>query len=254
MRFHIFESGSKGNCTLITSKGRSIIIDCGISNRKLKKKLSEVGSSLDEISALLVTHNHRDHVSGIESSFDRENIYCSTTTYNVPITNQLIPYQTYTIGGFEVQCVPTSHDAPGSLGFIIKDEEETLVYITDTGYVYDRVCELVCDATYYIFESNHNVRKELTLPRPRNLIDRIIGDKGHLSNIDAASYLASFVGPKTKEIVLAHLSEEANTEELALEELTKVFFDKHVKLDNILVRCASQVNTVSGGTLDYERV
>ena len=65
MRFHVFESGSKGNCTLITSKGRSIIIDCGISNRKLKKKLSEVGSSLDEISALLVTHNHRDHVSGI---------------------------------------------------------------------------------------------------------------------------------------------------------------------------------------------
>ena len=98
------------------------------------------------------------------------------------------------------------------------------------------------------------MRKELTLPRPRYLIDRIIGDKGHLSNIDAASYLASFVGPKTKEIVLAHLSEEANTEELALEEFTKVFFDKHVKLDNILVRCASQVNTVSGGTLDYERV
>ncbi|MGN1295006.1 MAG: MBL fold metallo-hydrolase [Bacilli bacterium] len=253
MRFHVFESGSAGNCTLITSKGRAIIIDCGISNRKLKKKLSEVGSSLDEVKALLVTHNHSDHISGIASSFDRENIYCSQRTYDVPMSNYLIPYETYHIGGFEIQCIPTSHDAPSSLGFIIKDEEETLVYITDTGYIYDRVCELVVNATYYIFESNHNVRMELSLPRSRQLIDRILGDRGHLSNVDAANYLTYFVGPKTKEIVLAHLSKEANTPELALQECRKVFLDKHVKLDHILLRCASQVDTVSGGSLDYER-
>lgn len=254
MRFHVFESGSSGNCTLITSKGRCIMIDCGIkSKKKLKSKLSEVGSSLEEISALLVTHNHGDHISGIDSSFDKENIYCTERTYDVPPSNRLIPYQSYVIGGFNVTCVPTSHDAPDPIGFIIDDGEETLVYITDTGYIYDKVCDLVYNASYYIFESNHNVRMELSLPRAKTLIDRIIGDKGHLSNVDAANYLTYFVGPRTKEIVLAHLSKEANTPELALEECRKVFSQKHVSLDNILLRCASQVETVSGGSLDFER-
>lgn len=252
MRYYVFASGSKGNATLITSKDKAIMIDDGITKKKLTTKLAEVGCSLDNISCLLVTHSHSDHIGGIKGTFSPTNIYCTKSTYEVPMQNHLVPYQTYELAGFKITVVPTSHDAVGSIGFIIEDEEDKMVYITDTGYIYDRVCDMIKGADYYIFESNHNVRMEIKLPRPKYLIDRIVGDYGHLSNIDAASYLADAVTLRTKEIVLAHLSEEANTPELALKEFGKVFDDKKVKYSHINVRCASQNDTLCGGKLTLE--
>ena len=250
MKFYVFESGSKGNCTLITSNGRCLMIDNGLSKRKTISKLQEVNKTIEDVEALLLTHSHTDHIAGI-SVFSDEIIYATKFTYkNTNVDHQLIPFKEYEIAGFKVTCVPTSHDSQGSCGFIIKDDQDTLVYITDTGYIYERVVDMITDATYYIFESNHNVRMLMNTDRPQHLKKRIMGDYGHLSNIDSANYLCDVIGDNTKEIVLAHLSEEANSVDQAMMDLVEVFNDRGVDNNKYLIRCASQTETLVGGEVE----
>lgn len=247
MEFHIFESGSKGNSTLIESNGRYLLIDMGISPKKLRLKLKEINVDLLKINHVLLTHAHADHIAGI-NIFENEQIYATHATKNdIPLSNELIPYQTMKINGFEVTILPTSHDIDGSVGFIIRDEEEELVYITDTGYLYEKVVDLIKGADYYIFESNHNMKMLIDTNRPQSLKKRIFGDYGHLSNEDSANYICDVINKNTKEIVLAHLSEEANSPEQAIEDYKKVFAMRGVKFSNYHIHCANQHETVSGG-------
>ena len=250
MKFYVLESGSKGNCTLITSNGHVIMIDNGLSKKKTISKLQEVNYKLEDVEALLLTHSHTDHISGI-SVFSDEIIYATKFTYkNTNVDHQLVPFKEYEISGFKITCVPTSHDSQGSCGFIIKDDKDTLVYITDTGYIYERVVDMINDATYYIFESNHNVRMLMNTDRPQHLKKRIMGDYGHLSNIDSANYLCDVVGENTKEIVLAHLSEEANSVDQAMLDLVEVFEERGIDNNKYLIRCASQTETLVGGEVE----
>ncbi len=251
MEFHIFESGSKGNCTLIISNNHHILIDDGISRKKLVNYLSQYNLTLDDIEALLVTHDHGDHISGIEKAFPtHEKIYTTKlVNLDIPVENLIEPYNDYFIAGFKITCLPTSHDAPGSIGFILEDEEEKLVYITDTGYLFERVVDLINNADYYIIESNHNVRMEINSKRSASLIKRVLGDEGHLSNVDSANYMCDVIGSRTKQIILAHLSEDANTPEQALLDYQEEFEKRDVDFSNYDIRCASQHEIVSGGNL-----
>lgn len=249
MRYYILESGSKGNSTLIASRDRYLLIDNGIAKTAFKSYLSEINVSVSELSAVLVTHSHGDHTKGLDI-FDRKCIYATGPTWkDLDEEHTLVPYRTYRLNGFKVTVVPTSHDARGSVGFIIEDEEEKLVYITDTGYIYERVLDYIRDADYYIFEANHDVRMQLSSGRPQYLIDRIMGDMGHLSNEDSALYLSEVISERTKEIVLAHLSEEANTPEAALEAFYKIMNKRGVDVSSVNVRCAKQKEMVCGGHL-----
>ena len=252
MRYHILESGSKGNCTLITHQGNYLVIDNGLSKKKFKNYLMFLNLQVSDIKKVLVTHSHSDHTKGLEI-FDK-NIILGTrpTLLSQGIEderNELIPYSSYSINNFKVTVIPTSHDAKGSVGFVIEIDDEKLVYITDTGYLYDKVLNYISNADYYIFESNHDVRMQLATGRPQHLIDRIMGDKGHLSNEDAALYLSEIIGDKTKEISLAHLSEEANKPELALEAFRKIMSKRCVDVSSINIRCASQKEVLSGGNI-----
>ena len=254
MRYFVFESGSKGNCTLISSRGRHIIIDNGLTIRRFNACLASVNVDIEDISVVLVTHSHTDHIAGLKV-FKPRYIYSSKSTYPLySEKNELIPYRVYELNGFKITVVPTSHDATGSIGFVIEDDGEKLVYITDTGHVYERVLDYIKDADYYIFESNHNVRMQLQTKRPQYLIDRIMGDHGHLSNEDASLYLSEVISNKTKEIVLAHLSEEANSPEVALETFYKIMAKKGVNVSFINVRCAMQKEMVSGGNIEKELI
>lgn len=252
MRYYVFESGSKGNCTLIAANSRYLLIDNGLTVKKFKAYLSSINVTIDEIPTVLVTHSHADHVAGLKA-FSPSCIYSSKSTYPlIDEYHELIPYHQYHLNGFTVTVLPTSHDATGSIGFIIEDDEEKLVYITDTGYIYEKVLDYIKDADYYIFESNHNVRMQLQTGRPQYLIDRIIGDYGHLSNEDSALYLSEVIGKNTKEIILAHLSEEANTPEVAIETFHKIMAKKGRNVSSINVRCAKQKEMVAGGNLMKE--
>ena len=248
MRFHIFEYGSRGNCTVIESDDhRYIMIDNGLTKKKTTDKLKDFNIQKEDIKALLVTHSHTDHIGGI-SYFPKDILY-STSLCNIgtPVSNYLVPFETYEINGFMITCIPTSHDAPVFCGFIMEGDGETLVYITDTGYIYERVCEKIINKEYYIIESNHNVRMELECNRPQYLKKRVIGDCGHLSNEDSANYMCDVIGDKTKQIFLAQLSAEENTHFQVMEDYNKVFEERNIDISLFDIKCTSQTETVSGG-------
>lgn len=258
MRYYILESGSKGNSTIISAKGKYLVVDNGLSMRKFKNSIANLNIELSDLNAVLVTHSHSDHISGLKV-FNYNYLYTTKTTFKAIDDNyifnqnhELIPYHEYTINGFKITVLPTSHDASGSIGFVIECDDEKLVYITDTGYIYERVLDYIKGATYYIFESNHNVRMQLKTGRPQYLIDRIMGDYGHLSNEDSALYLSESITSNTKEVVLAHLSEEANTPEVALDTFYKIMLKRGVDVSNISVRCALQNEMISGGNIEKE--
>ena len=129
-------------------------------------------------------------------------------------------------------------------------QEQRLIYMTDTGYVSSKNANYMVDADYYIIESNHDVEMLMNTNRPMSLKNRILSDKGHLSNLDSALLMSRLLGAHTKEIVLAHLSREANTSELALQTYYDVFKENHVNLGKCQIKVASQVDVVSGGELN----
>ncbi len=245
MKIYVLASGSKGNCTLVCNDEHSIIIDIGISNRKLVNKLNEVSLSLDDIDAFLFTHDHCDHISGVDKHIDRTKCYCAKGTLDdIPIINELKHYETYQIAGFKITILPTSHDAKNPIGFIIEDKHEKLTYMTDTGYISSKNLEYMENSSYYIIESNHDYKMLMNTDRPENLKKRIASDYGHLSNDDSAECISHIVGNKTRTIVLAHLSQEANTPELALITYHNTFKRNNVSLDNIKIICATQNDTL----------
>ena len=147
----------------------------------------------------------------------------------------LIDTETFDIKDIHVEVIHTSHDTEDSLGYIINNEDKSLVYITDTGYINRKYFDLLSNRNLYIMESNHDVEMLNNGKYPFELRQRILSDKGHLSNYDSAKYLAKFIGDKTKYILLAHLSEENNTEELAYKTLTNRLNKENEQVDNIII-------------------
>lgn len=264
MRYYILESGSKGNCTIIKTELSTIIIDNGLtSKKKFKTKIADLGISLDEIDAVFVTHSHTDHIAGL-NVFNPYLIYATKDTFSgikkhfelengaFDDAHILQNFQELTIKDLHITILPTSHDARGSIGFKIEHNEEVLMYMTDTGFIYEKVLNMCKNATYYIIESNHDVTMLLNTNRPQRLKERILGDKGHMSNEDCSLYLAEIMGSKTKEIVFAHISQEANKEEKVINTFLKIMEKRLISLEHILFRCASQVDTLTGGALIKE--
>lgn len=246
MKYIIIESGSKGNATLIENEGRILLIDMGIALKSLKSALSLIHKKLLDIDALLLTHCHSDHVCGVKY-LDALPIYCTCDTYDSFNVNNIEPFESFNIGCFKITPLETSHDALHSVGYRIETKNETMIYMTDTGMIPKKSLALMKNADYYIIESNHNVKMLRKSNRPEVLKLRILSDQGHLSNEDSAIYMSKLVGEKTKEINLAHLSEECNTPELALEAYQKVFEKNKIDLKNILLRCANQHESLLGG-------
>lgn len=233
MKVKVLASGSKGNSTYIESNGYRLLIDIGISFSYLCNQLEKINVEPKELNAILITHAHGDHTKGLQSLIKRNNIPVYVTEKMVPDIEEFIPQSTIRIlapkneiGPFQVECIPTSHDVE-STGYLINDERVSLVYITDTGYINRKYLKLLVNKEMYIMESNHDEKMLMDGPYPFILKQRIIGDKGHLSNTIAAHYLNEIVGEKTKYIVLAHLSEHNNTEELAYETTKNLLIENH---------------------------
>ena len=246
MKFIVIQSGSKGNATLVIDQGRVLLIDMGVTLRTLKEALAKENLNLFNISAMLLTHEHWDHTAGIRY-LPPLPIYCTKETYNSENVVEQIPYEKFQIEHFNITPVSTSHDVKNPLGFIIENEEEKLVYLTDSGKITVKTLQKLKNADYYIIESNHDPDMLMATNRPIFLKKRILSTKGHLSNEQSATYMSKCIGEKTKEIVLAHLSEEANDPIVALETYKKVFEEANISLDNIKLYCANQHYSVEGG-------
>ncbi len=245
MEYHILASGSKGNSTFIYVNGVGFLIDCGITRKQLLYKLSTIGFNEDDINFVFLTHEHYDHSKNIKI-FSQSMIYTGVGTMeNLPGDNYLQPYLEYDFAGVQVTPLAISHDVKNPLAFIFKHDDKSLLYMTDTGYVSKKNQSYLNNLTYYIIESNHDVETLMNTNRPLFLKRRIYEDLGHLNNEYSANLMAQVIGADTREIVLAHLSQEANSEDMALKAFEEVFGNHGLSFTNF--KCASQVDIVSGG-------
>ena len=248
MEFHVLASGSKGNATFIYDQQCGILIDCGITRKQLLFKLNQLGFQENDITYVFLTHDHYDHNKNIHI-FDAGKIYSAKKNIkDLDEYHTLVPYTHRQFSVFDVFTLRTSHDASDPIGFVISNGQEQLLYMTDTGYVSQKNRQFMKNLDYYIIESNHDIEMLMATKRPMFLKNRILNDMGHLNNDYSAHLMCEVIGEKTKEIVLAHLSQEANTEELALATYQQVFQEEQIAFSNIKV--ASQIDIVSGG--DYE--
>jgi len=243
MEYYVLASGSKGNCTVVKSRQALIIIDCGMTWKYLDESFTKHQINYKKADGLFITHSHSDHIAQL----DRFKEIKKYTTFKLYESEKLEFYQSIQIKDLEIFPLALSHDSPNTTGYVIKDDNESLVYITDTGYLSDANKKHLKNADYYIMESNHDPVMLLNTQRPRMLKQRIMFDDGHLSNVDCANYLQQLVGWKTKEIVLAHLSEEANNPEKAINTINEIFMANNKSLEKIKVSTACQNSCHKGG-------
>ena len=247
MKIIVIQSGSKGNATLVIDQGRVLLIDMGTTLKVVKEALAELNMNLMNINAMLLTHEHIDHTFGIRY-LPPLPIYCTKETLDLPNVEPIEAYKKFKIEHFEITPVSTSHDVKNPIGFIIKTNDEKLVYLTDSGMIPSKSLAKLKNADYYVIESNHDVDMLINSNRPWYLKKRILSDKGHLSNEQSAIYMSKCVGENTKQIILAHLSEECNAPELALKTYKKVFKDAKINTRKIKFIVANQHNSVEGGS------
>ncbi len=245
--FVVVGSGSKGNATLLFDEETLIQIDMGLPMRRITAALESIKKNKSDLQGILITHEHTDHIKNLSMYKGKVPIYASKGTIDY-FDHEVVPFDSFEIGTLSVIPFMTSHDAANPVGYVVISGKTKLVYLTDSGYIPEESLDYLKDADYYIMESNHDLKMLMKSNRPAVLKRRIKGDEGHLSNVDSAIYLSELVGPKTKEIYLAHLSEECNLPELALEAYRKTFKKKEVPYD-IDIICLKQNEAVRGGDL-----
>ena len=243
MKVCLLASGSKGNCCYIKTDIGEFLIDIGMTCAYVEASLKDIDTSAKNINAIFITHTHTDHINGLCVFVKKYNpiIYVTEKIYNelkdiVFSDNYVILDKELLIDKLSVKLVKTSHDTDDSVGYIFEENGHSVVYITDTGYINMRNCEKLSNKNIYILESNHDVEMLMNNPRyPYYLKQRILGDKGHLSNKDCCYYLSKFISSNTNCIILAHLSEHNNTPELALKTLTRTLKDNNKSCKKIIV-------------------
>lgn len=249
MFFDIINSGSKGNATLVFTKDATFLVDMGIPIKTIEDELYKFNKTINDITAVLITHNHADHYRSIKA-FSPKKMYSLEGTIPGSLSNVIEVFKPFEVKDTKITAFPTSHDASNPCGFVFESEGEKLVYMTDTGVYLSSNTSLLKNPDYLIIESNHDIQMLLHTNRPMELIQRILSDYGHLCNEDSAFASIEIIGDNTKEIVLAHLSEEANTPELALKAYEKVFEYARININRYKVRCANQHIPLIGG--NYE--
>ena len=228
MRIAILASGSAGNAVVVEAGGTRALFDCGITVRQLERRLNQVGLAAAELDALLLSHEHVDHVRGVELLLRRFALpaYATAGTFTAiggtpDSGDELISGHEVTVGALRVTALATSHDAREPVGFVVRHAARRVALVTDTGCLGPALLEALdgCDAL--LLESNHDpdMLRFGTYPWP--LKQRIASDSGHLSNLQAQHGLERLAHAGLRVVVGMHLSRENNRPELALRELER---------------------------------
>ena len=227
LHLHILGSGSKGNCALVEGPEGLIMIDDGLSRSAVLERMHALGLSEEDVRALILTHEHHDHVSGVSvwcKRFDGE-LYASKGTPETRKYLACLPFHEFDPGdaleitGVRVETFATSHDVVNPVGFRFSYNGDAIGYVTDTGRLSPDAMRLLSHARILALESNHDMHMLRTGPYPRALQDRIASEHGHLSNAEAAELLPQLVDERTEQVAAMHLSHKNNQPSLAVRAL-----------------------------------
>lgn len=225
MRFALLGSGSRGNATLVV-KGRTVLlIDCGFSARELEMRLAQLGLAASQLSAIVVTHEHNDHIAGVGAVARKYKlpVWLSHGSYSagqrrlgeLPVRHILNCHEPFTIGELQLHPYPVPHDAREPCQFVIGDGAGRLGILTDTGRSTQHIEQSLSGCDALILECNHDPQMLADGPYPPALQARVGGSLGHLSNAQAAQLLTRLEVGHLQHLVAAHISEKNNLPALA---------------------------------------
>ena len=225
MRFAVLGSGSRGNATLIECGGTRILLDCGFPLREIERRLAPLDAGPAEIAAIVVTHEHGDHIAGLErlaARYDIE-VWTSPGTWKgagCPDIRRLRLFsghgRGFRIGDLSLRPIPVPHDAREPCQFVIDGGARRLGVLTDAGTVTPRMRDALQDCDALMLEANHDPQMLQTGPYPPSLRQRVGGPFGHLSNHQAAELLDAVRHTGLRHVLLSHVSAQNNRPELAL--------------------------------------
>lgn len=252
MKVCVLSSGSKGNSTLVITDKVKILIDLGTTTSYVEAALNNLNVDVKEISHILITHSHADHIKGLKVFIKRYNpVILVTEDMKNVLEKELgnFRYEYYEdkkalIGDLTVNVIKTSHDAEESIGFVLTNNNSSMVYITDTGYINQKYFKILSNNNLYVLESNHDIKMLMDGPYPYYLQQRVRGDKGHLSNKQASDYLCKFIGDNTRKIVFAHISEHNNSYEKVIETFNEELSKNDMKFDDVLIAKQNEATEV----------
>ncbi len=232
MRVCAIASGSSGNCVYVGHEGKHLLVDAGISGKRIETALDSIGIPAKSIQGILITHEHSDHIQGIGVLARRHGIplygtaetLCGmlkgrTNIGRIPeeLLHEIRPGTAVDFGGLTARAHSVSHDAANPVCYTFEADGKKAAMVTDLG-MYDRsILEAVADSEILYLESNHDVNMLMVGSYPYYLKQRILGERGHLSNDAAAKLLCEVLHPGLRHVILAHLSKENNLPELAYE-------------------------------------
>lgn len=224
MQVHILASGSTGNVTLFKFGNTRLLVDVGISTRRIENKLAFLGIKSEDLDGVLITHEHSDHIKGLDVFIRRYHlpVFAREATWEaIPCRDKLpdeccvIIDKEFCIGDVEIEAFSIPHDAADPVGFSFHYRQKKWVLATDMGMITDHILKALMGAELAVLESNHDREMLKNGPYPHFLKQRIMGRYGHLSNLDAASILERIAPQKQMQVFLAHLSQQNNSPTLA---------------------------------------
>lgn len=224
VRFAVLGSGSKGNALVVQAGSSTVLVDAGLNPRETKRRLAHLGLELKDLTALVLTHGHGDHVAGAGplAGALRLITWCTRGTRDfvarrAGLSNPCVfePGEPFQVGSLQLCGFPVPHDCPGTVGYVIDDGDERLGICTDLGRPDKNVGRALRDCDTLYLEFNHDVEMLRHGPYPAALKRRVEGPYGHLSNEDAAEVLRQARSPHLRKVLLAHLSETNNLPRLA---------------------------------------
>ena len=230
VRFASLGSGSRGNATLVEAGNTRVMVDCGFSCNQTEKRLAKLNTAAEDIDAILVTHEHGDHISGV-ARFSRRFgtpvwMTAGTRTVHkggeVAQMNVFSSHHCFAIGDLEIQPFPVPHDAREPCQFVFSDGDTRLGVLTDVGSITSHLLRALGQLDALLLETNHDPDMLASGPYPLHLQQRVGGDYGHLSNQQAAALLDRLDTGRLQHLLAAHISDKNNTPGLARQALADV--------------------------------
>ena len=240
MRIVTFASGSTGNCCLVSDGGVNVLIDAGISARRIVQGLGVLGLAPQDVCGVLITHEHSDHISGLPVLVKRTGmrIFAPSELGEVlrrvkPELSESIDYIPHDgglcVGDVRITAFPTPHDTSASFGYRIEGSE-VFAFATDTGHISDELLEGLQGADTVVIEANHDKVMLKNGPYPPFLKQRVLSKHGHLSNDDCAKLACLLADSGTRQIILGHISQQNNTPEVAETAVSEALSGRNVKI------------------------